>query len=487
MPGESMDTTPDADICLTCPTASTNTPDGNPEGCSAAQEVAPDVCLLSKIPAHLVILCTSDFFSVQANGQAKEQPTTVTQQEQQDGKEEDEPSPAAVEAQHQSQSQQKEEQQRQIPAEQQPQHHAHSHAGQQLGSHQQLATEASKLAVTTAEQEAIKLLQSAAGHAKGLSLEALQELGSMPAWPQRLLPLLPFIAKKAQYPAPSADGNSSSSGSRVTDRADCLLHILLLVLGDLTEVWQRQCLSSLLLDLPLPAMQLLLSSERLKADSEDTVLYTAQRYLMAQPPGQQDAVRQGLAPLIRCPLLCGLQLAAHSGWNCVVQPHGTLEQIGGVGVFTVLTPLLPEIRQLAQLQRLPRPLPQLVEAIEHHISDAPASWHMGQRQSSSILQPEVSVTWKLPVEKLKAASAYYPKAEVAAYHDFEVEIRASQRHQHFATAEPCLLGDGCGFDDAFGVGVMTGDDGWDESAWVSQGLPVEGELDLQLVRMHWVK
>eukprot|EP00775_Hariotina_reticulata_P012868 gene12868-12994_t len=295
-------------------------------------------------------------------------------------------------------------------------------------------------------------------------------------------------------------------------------------------------------------VQLLLSSEQLKADSEDTVLYTAQRYLIAQPPGQQDAVRQGLAPLIRCPLLCGLQLAAHSGWNCLIQQHRhnqydeILEQVcrqnhvGSIGFYSVLTPLLSRVRQLAQLQRLPRPLPQLLKAIKRDIGDAPASWHLGQRQSSSILQPEVSVTWKLPIDDLKAAckkcrqlklsvslispdvsaqmggvawgllckcswrediggvavclyaaATYFVKAEVAAFHDFQVEMRAVQRQQRCDTPYPHSLGDGCGFDDAFGVDVMTGDDGWDESAWVSQGLPVEGELDLQLIRMHWVK
>jgi len=171
---------------------------------------------------------------------------------------------------------------------------------------------ADRLAVTAAERAAIKLLMQAAEAETGLTAEVLQELGCMSAWPQCLLPLLPLVAKQAQYPLPSVDSSSSSSSST----CHLIQQVLLLVLGDLWHVWHDVQLSSMLLALPLAALQLLLSSDQLRTDSEDTVLYTAQKYLSVQPQQDQEAVMQGLAPLIRCPLLCDLQLAAHNSSSC---------------------------------------------------------------------------------------------------------------------------------------------------------------------------
>jgi hypothetical protein len=52
---------------------------------------------------------------------------------------------------------------------------------------------ADRLAVTAAEQAAIKLLMQAAEAETGLAAEVLQELCCMSAWPQCLLPLLPLL------------------------------------------------------------------------------------------------------------------------------------------------------------------------------------------------------------------------------------------------------------------------------------------------------
>jgi hypothetical protein len=53
------------------------------------------------------------------------------------------------------------------------------------------------------------------------------------------------------------------------------------------------------------------------------------------------------------------------------------------------------------------------------------------------------------------------------------------------TAEslPTNLRSGWGYDDFFGIGVMSGGGavgGWDEAAWAAKGLPTEGELEVQL-------
>eukprot|EP00775_Hariotina_reticulata_P012385 gene12385-12519_t len=307
----------------------------------------------------------------------------------------------------------------------------------------------------------------------------------------------------------------------------------------LSQVWQQRCMAKVLLTLPLPAMQLLLSSDQLKADSEDTVLYTAQRYMLAQPEQQQGSVTKGLAPLIRCPLLSGLQLSAHAGSSCIIKRQSDVDL--ETHCPSVLTPLLPQVRKLGQLRRLKLRHTQLLEAVENNMANTPASWLLDSRQSSSSgQQPEVSVTWKLPVEELKAAcrecasnemqfdlhspgvtppmagmawqllveckwvdgqgddvsggvqvglyatAAYYPRGEVDAYYSYKYHIKQRGWAPITLTATATTLSCGYGYADGWGVGVMTGEDGWDESAWVSKGLPAEGELELQLV-VEWVR
>jgi hypothetical protein len=66
-------------------------------------------------------------------------------------------------------------------------------------------------------------------------------------------------------------------------------------------VWADEQLQELLLDLPLPAMQLLLSSDQLRVAAEDTVLYTATRFssLYGGSASGRSAARAALAPLVR--------------------------------------------------------------------------------------------------------------------------------------------------------------------------------------------
>uniref|UniRef100_A0A383VPG8 BACK domain-containing protein n=1 Tax=Tetradesmus obliquus TaxID=3088 RepID=A0A383VPG8_TETOB len=155
-----------------------------------------------------------------------------------------------------------------------------------------------------AGQQAVQTLQAAAAaSAQGVIAAALDALAALPEWPACLLQLLPSIVKHA------ACCRDSSAGLEAVSAADAggrVQKVLVVVPGDLQAVWSDAQRQALLLQLPLPAMQLLLSSDQLRVPSEDTVLYTAKQYVQAQAG---DAAKAAAAKAALAQLVCAPQLS----------------------------------------------------------------------------------------------------------------------------------------------------------------------------------
>lgn len=103
--------------------------------------------------------------------------------------------------------------------------------------------------------------------------------------------------------------------------------------------------------------------------SEDTVLYTAQRYVdNISDPVQHEHVVQQLAPLIRCQHLSlhwlATAVASQDAGRCVLAP---------------LRPLLPKLLMVASANHGKGSLMQNSKPL-HDVSGAPASWLEPSRQ-----------------------------------------------------------------------------------------------------------
>jgi hypothetical protein len=123
-------------------------------------------------------------------------------------------------------------------------------------------------------QQAVQALATAARSEQGLSAAALQVLAGMNARPDCLVQLLPAIVKNSSC---CKLDTADLAAIRAADTNGSVQRLLLAELGDLEAAWADAELQQVLLALPLPALQLLLSSDQLQVASEDTVLYTAQR------------------------------------------------------------------------------------------------------------------------------------------------------------------------------------------------------------------
>jgi hypothetical protein len=124
-----------------------------------------------------------------------------------------------------------------------------------------------------------------------LSAAVKQQYMALPAWPQQLLPLFPAMAAGQpvlevcstwiRHCASAADGSllqgSSSENSKLLQLplALAMQAVLVQQLGDLDRVWADAQQSQLLLQLPLSAMMLLLSSEGLKVSACALEWFTA--------------------------------------------------------------------------------------------------------------------------------------------------------------------------------------------------------------------
>jgi hypothetical protein len=216
----------------------------------------------------------------------------------------------------------------------------------------QVAAIADMVHAEAAGQQALQVLQEAAKSKEGLTQATLQALAGLPAWPNCLLQMVPFA------------------------------------FADLQAVWSDAQLQQLLLGLPLPAMQLLLSSDQLRVPSEDTVLYTAKQYVKAQTDDDSKAAaRAALAPLVRAPQLSMFVL------SCAALPADSGKGLLGAYV--------QQLRDLLSLKRIAS-AQELATALKGEFNKAPDSWQLGPRQIKPLVDG-VRLEWRLPVEQLKQA------------------------------------------------------------------------------------
>jgi hypothetical protein len=368
---------------------------------------------------------------------------------------------------------------------------------------------ADKIGASTVAGQIVQMLRTAAATTvEGSSLTAatLEALASLQAWPTCLLPLLPVVLFTHCWCVSSiadlAAITAADTGSRVQ-------RMLLAVLGDLEAAWRDKQLQELLLELPLPALVLLLGSDQLRVASEDTVLYTASKYVAALPLDAAPTVRAALAPLIRAPhlsgtMLSGQALSSHS-------PHMLL------GTYST------QLRQLISY-KLATSSTDVPAYTLDHIPGAPAAWKLSKRQI--IASDGVRLVWRLPVEQLAQAcrdSFAGTRNVVISCADgspplgglswsLQVGCRPTEQgtqgttvglyavpHEAirmlgldtllvFSCSISCLgithelacRGNHVGIGRAFFTLDMSAGGGWDEAAWAAEGLPTSGELEITL-------
>jgi hypothetical protein len=239
---------------------------------------------------------------------------------------------------------------------------------------------ADKLGAADVAAQAVQMLITAAE--QELSAAAVTALAQLHAWPTCLLPLLlPMVRRASCFQAASdvAAIAAADTGSRVQ-------RMLLAVLGNLEAVLRDQQLQTLLMQLPLPALQLLLSSDSLFVSSEDTVLYTAITYIGMMADNWQTG-QAVLAPLVRAPHLSGSVL---SGQALSSSSSSTM----------LLSSYNKQLRQLIshKLATGGAPVPASVLRL---MTGVPPSWLLEQRQL--IAAGNVQMEWRLPVEQIAAA------------------------------------------------------------------------------------
>jgi hypothetical protein len=238
---------------------------------------------------------------------------------------------------------------------------------------------ADMLQVEHVAQQALQALSIAAGAPQGLAAETLRALASLEAWPAGLKQLLPSLVKN------SACCRDSTAAIKAADAGGSVQNMLVGALGDLQGVWSSAEEKALLLVLPLPAMQLLLSSDLVRVPSEDTVLYTAAQYVRAQTqPAHKAAAKAALALLIRV-----LQLSAFAQcWAAL--PAGSSQHL--------LSTYVQQVRDLLYLNAIA----PLGESEVPAPVGAPSSWRLGARQIRP-LGDGVQLSWRVTVEQLQQA------------------------------------------------------------------------------------
>uniref|UniRef100_A0A383VZ76 BACK domain-containing protein n=1 Tax=Tetradesmus obliquus TaxID=3088 RepID=A0A383VZ76_TETOB len=300
---------------------------------------------------------------------------------------------------------------------------------------------------------------------------------------------------------------NSSAGLAAVLAADVggkIQQLLVAAYGDLQAVWSDAQQQAMLLALPLPAMQLLLSSDQLCVPSEDTVLYTAKKYVQAQKTtAKAAAAKAALAPLVRAPQLSMFAL------SCAALPASSGQQL--LSIYALKLVSLQSLKRIAFTGELAAAL----EAME----GAPASWLLRPRQIKPLVDG-VRLQWRLPVEQLQQACRdsfaqqqvvhiYSPDSpplgavawrmlveceqqeggtvvglfvgpvEVPAGIYYKFETTLSWQDSKHTFSSPCLNSDGHGYNDFFDMKPMAGD-GWDAAAWAAAGLPTAGEMLLEV-------
>uniref|UniRef100_A0A383VM69 BACK domain-containing protein n=1 Tax=Tetradesmus obliquus TaxID=3088 RepID=A0A383VM69_TETOB len=360
-----------------------------------------------------------------------------------------------------------------------------------------------------AEQQALQALQAAAKSEQSLTAAALEALAALPEWPACLLQLLPHIVKHAPC---CRDSAAALEAVAAADDGGRMQRMLLAVFGDLQGVWSDAQLQELLLGLPLPAMQLLLSSDELRLPSEDTVLYTAKQYMQAQKTAAKAAAaKAALAQLVRAPQLSLFAL------HCAALPADSDQQLLGC-YAQKLRELLPlkiialaggagcnfrEHRgcsqQLAAWAATDQAAGKWSAAAVAAASGAAAQacrFSFAQQEAVCINSPSSAplggVGWKMKVwcEQQDGGTvvglfAGPVKLEVPAGipYKFECDVEWQGRKRTLRSA--CMFtGRVWGNSNYVELQPMAGD-GWDAAAWAAEGLPASGEMLLEL-RMHSV-
>lgn len=361
---------------------------------------------------------------------------------------------------------------------------------------------ADMIGAAEAAEQVNQCLKTAAASQQGLSVEALEMLAGLPAWPECLLQLLPTIVAHASC------CKISSFDLVAIAAADCkgvLQRLLLSIFGDLQAVWRDEKLKTMLLQLPCPAMQLLLSSDQLQVPSEDIVLYTAQEYVVQQRKEPvRGAARSALAGLVRAPHLSDgmLHHAALSDDNEAL----------------LMGEYLKQLRHLLLLRRtlMDRAGVDFQDGLTR-MQGIPKSWQLGQRQQVPMLA--ASVVWRIPVQHLKQTSQqaftdkkamylYSPNTPPISGFDWKLQLSfqvvekgvqlgvyvvPSRPTQSFYHSIQCVvkchklpplhllgvsLSSGMGWSKFFRCKPLA--DGWDEAVWAAKGLPTAGDLVLKL-------
>jgi hypothetical protein len=369
--------------------------------------------------------------------------------------------------------------------------------------------------VEAAAEQAVAALKAAAAAAgQGLSAAALEALAGLPAWPTRLLQLVPVIM---QHTLCCNKNTAGLAAIRAADTGNRVQQLLLAVLGDLEAVWADKQLKDLLLGLPLPAMQLLLSSDQLRVAAEDTVLYTMVMYRTAgRHKCSTSAVRAALAPLLRAPHMSVFALSCYT-----VSPSSSRLFLSAFEV---------QLRSLLCLRHMAGPA-ELEEELAV-ITGAPPSWRLGPRQLRP-LADGVQLQWRLSVEQLKAACRasfaqqegldllcpdlsppmggrawrmlvqcnaspegtrpvcfvgphLLPECVFVKSYSYTVTCCgvAYSRTERRAGGQRGIYNGYTGASMCFPAEPLAG--GWDDAAWAAAGLPASGDLLLQL-HMHSVE
>jgi hypothetical protein len=253
--------------------------------------------------------------------------------------------------------------------------------------------------------------------------------------------------------------------------------------------------------------------DALQVASEDTVLYTAQRYVVRFRGEQRAHAERLLAPLIRCPHLSRYWLA------------------GSVNSTTADSMLLAELRpHLRRLLMLVEAQPGYTVSstdlreggLSQRLAGAPASWALRRRESKPAVSTDM--VWRLDVSQLRDAARRCAAEQremvmvspavapplggigfglqlIFGYEDggvtlgfdcvpttlpndmfyscrFRLQVGTlPPLNVSSSMVEPELGSMVWGWPD-FGVGPMAG--GWDEAVWAGKGLPSSGQLSIKL-------
>jgi hypothetical protein len=164
-------------------------------------------------------------------------------------------------------------------------------------------------------------------------------------------------------------------------------------LGDLEAVWNSTDKSERLLSLPLAALKQLLADDFTKADSEDTVVYTIQRWMEQHSPRMDNVQQQHLEALgqvVRLPHCSPSYIASAAAAECHWLP-----QYYAAADLTIACRLAADAHYKLYAGE-PAPLLHSQWARRH------AAWSLSKRPNSSSCSSvagHLEFDWRLPIEE----------------------------------------------------------------------------------------